>query len=288
MRIGTFAKRTTSVALLLLVGIAATATGCGAPSMTPLTKIAQGESYACGNPKYDSFFEEVLDARTKTSALDGEGPLKKRLADALGLEASAANDQLFGAAKEKADALKNAGGSLYVQISPEPKTFSHDGKDKSSGFAKAVEETTKAGVDKADEYSGLASQIQQTAAKLDDLKREAETAFPDAHKRAEVMQELDASGEELDKAKMRALAESGRSLSFVVALARAANTGGADVLAGEPGAAKGKPSGGKTASAAKPSGAGPAKPSGAGAAKPSGAGPTKPAGTKKPKEDFDP
>lgn len=268
-------------AIALSLATSLGAFGCGPPVLGPVTNIGQGESFACGNPKFDSFFEEVLDARSKTSDLDGETPLKKRLADGLGLAPTAASDQMFSAAKERAEAIKSGGGAIYVQLFPEPRSFSRDGKEKAGALGKTLEETTKLGLDKADELAGLAAQIRQTEAKLDDLKQEADSAFPDAHKRAEVMRELEASQIELEKARNRALAESGRSLNFVAALARAADTGGADLVASSESGGKGKPAG-KGSGASKPSG--PTKPAGmTGPAKPAGGG-AKP----KHKEDFDP
>lgn len=262
--------------------VAGASIGCGAPVLGPTTKIGQGESFACGNPKFDSFFEEVLDLRTKTSSLDGEGPVRKKLAEGLGLAAGVASDQALSNSKERADALKANGGSFYLQLFPEAKTYAKDGsKEKGAALAKAVEDTAKLAVETSDEYAGLAAQIRQTEGKLEDLKREAETAFTDPAKRAEVTRELDASQEELEKARMRAQAESGRALNFVAALARAVDTGGADLIA----AADGPP--GKKPPPGKPTG----KPAG-GAGKPAGgAGPAKPAGggaKPKHKEDFDP
>ena len=253
-------------------------TGCFAPTLTVQTKIGQGESFASGEAKFDAFFEEVLDARTKASNIDGESPLRQRLAEGLGLAPNAASDQMISTAKERADAFKTSGGSLYVQMLPEAKLFTREGKDKVGSLPKAVEETVKLGVEKSDELNGLGNQIRQIEAKLDDLKHEAETAFPDPKKRAEVLRELDAAQEVLEKARLRAFAESGRALAFVVAVVRAVDTGGAALVA-EAEAGKPKP---KPAGTAKPAGAGTGKPA-AGTGKPAG-------GTAKPKhkEDFDP
>ncbi len=253
--------------------------GCGAPVLTPQTKIGHGESFASGEAKFDAFFEEVLDARTKSSNLDGESPLREKLAEGLGLARNVAADQMLTTAKERADAMKTSGGSLYVQLLPEAKLFTREGKDKGGSLPKAVEDTVKLGVEKSDELNGFGVQIRQIEAKLDDLKHEAETAFPDAQKRAEVLRELDASQEVLEKSRLRAFAESGRALAFVVAVVRAVDTGGADLVAASepvaPAKTKPKRGGGKSAGGTGKPAAGPAKPAG-GAGKP------------KPKEDFDP
>ena len=249
----------------LLVSLAAVA--CDPPDLIPEPKIAKGESYASGQAKFDAFFVDVLDARSKVNDIDGEAPLRRALAEGVGLAPDAASDQLLKSAKEHATALKSSGGAVKVQVSPEAKIITRDGKG-TGPFTKSLGETVKQGVESSEELNGLSNQIATVAAQLDPLSKEVDAAFPDPVKRDEVKRELAASKEVLDKARLRALAESGRAFAFVIAVMRAVDTEGNEALASNEPIPKPKPTGAKWSGTKPPAG--------------------KPAGKPKPKEDFDP
>lgn len=251
-------------ALILSVAVL----GCDPPDLIPEAKIAKGESYASGQAKFDAFFEEVLDARSKVADIDGEAPLRRALAEGLGIAPDAAADQMLASAKERATAMKSSGGAVKVQLAPEAKIIAREGKDKGGNFTKALGETVKQGVESSQELTGLGTQIEAVSAKLPDLDKEVDAAFPDPVKRDEVKRELAASKEVLEKSRLRALAESGRALAFVVAVMRAVDTEGNEALASNEPLPKPKPPGGKWSGARPPAG--------------------KPAGKPKPKDDFDP
>lgn len=215
------------VALALALG-AASAVGCVPPQAD--TKMARGEGYSTGDPKYDEFFQEVIDAKSKVEDVDATTGLKKTLADGLGAKKSMSDDDLFAAAKSKSDTIKQGGGGFYVQILPSAKLYKR-GKAAEDGFVKAVEKTVADGISRSDELSGIAIRIRGLEEKIDGLIDGAGDVFKDAKKKDEVVAELEAARGVLEKARLKALAESGRALNFVVELARNVDTGGADTVA---------------------------------------------------------
>jgi hypothetical protein len=225
------------------------------------TKIGRGESFTSGDAKYDQFFQSVLDAQAKVDGADGEAPLKKALAAGLGVKASMATDEMIAAAKSKAEAMKTGGGGLYVQILPETKLFKKPSKEESEAFTKAVEKTVHDGIVRSDELSGIGTQIKDLEARIEELSDGAGDAFEDPQKKDEVVKELAAAKDVLERSRLKAYAESGRALSFVVGVVRAVDTGGFDTLA----MAEAKP-----------------------APKPGWSGKAGKPGKPKPKQDFDP
>jgi hypothetical protein len=195
------------------------------------TKMARGEAFTSGDPKYDEFFQSVLDAKSKVEDIDGARALRKTLAEGLeSTKESQSNDDLFAAAKSKADSTKEGGGAFYVQFLPKAKLYKR-GKAEADKFSKAVEKTVEEGISKSDEYAGLALQFEQLEGKVEGLIDGAGEAFKDPKKKDEVVAELEAAKDVLEQARMKALAESGRALNFVVELARNVDTGGADAVA---------------------------------------------------------
>lgn len=219
--------RSSLVVLALVLGTGAI--GCMPPQGD--TRMARGEGYSTGDPKYDEFFQEVLDAKSKVDGVDATTGLKKTLADGLGgSKKSMSDDELFAAAKSKSDSVKQGGGAFYVQILPSAKLYKR-GKAAEDGFVKAVEKTVADGLSRSDELSGIAIRIRGLEEKVDGLIEGAGDTFKDAKKKDEVVAELEAARDVLEKARLKALAESGRALNFVVELARNVDTGGADAVA---------------------------------------------------------
>ncbi|MFO0610975.1 MAG: hypothetical protein U0414_00205 [Polyangiaceae bacterium] len=216
----------------ILVALAlstASLAGCMPPQGD--TKMARGEAFTTGDPKYDEFFQEVLDAKSKVEDLDGTTGLKKTLGEGLGSKKSMSNDELFAAAKSKADSMKQGGGGFYVQMLPSAKLYKRGKAADGDAFVKAVEKTVGDGITRSDELSGMAVRIEQLEAKIDGLVEGAGEAFKDSKKKEEVVAELEGARVVLEKARLKALAESGRALNFVVELARNVDTGGADAVA---------------------------------------------------------
>jgi len=224
------------IALLL----AAASTGCISNAKDD-TKIGKGESFTSGDPKYDEFFQSVLDVQAKVADADGETPLKKTLADGVGVKPTATTDEMIAAAKTKAQAVKSGGGGLYVQLLPEAKLFSKGGKQAPKGegetFTKALEKTVHDGVAHSDELSGIGSQIHDLEGKVDDLSAGVDKTFSDPKRKDEVTKELAAAKDVLERSRLKAYAESGRALAFVVGVVRAVDTDSFDpsLLDGKPG-----------------------------------------------------
>lgn len=236
------------VGLLVALALTAPLVGCMPPQGD--TKMARGEGFQTGDPKYDEFFQAVLDAKSKVEDVDGTAALKKTLADGLqgggGSKKSMSTDELFSAAKSKAEAIKEGGGAFYVQMLPSAKLYKR-GKGGDDPFAKAVEKTVSEGISRSDQLSTIAVEIEQLEEKVDGLVDGAGEAFKDPKKKDEVVAELEAARDVLAKARLKALAESGRALNFVVELARNVDTGGADTVAvaeATPPPATTKPTGG--------------------------------------------
>mgnify|MGYP006915312785 CR=1 FL=1 len=94
-----------AIAALLALALTAPLVGCMPPQGD--TKMARGEGFQTGDPKYDEFFQAVLDAKSKVEDVDGTAALKKTLADGLkgaggGSKKAMSTDELFSAAKSKA------------------------------------------------------------------------------------------------------------------------------------------------------------------------------------------
>jgi hypothetical protein len=195
------------------------------------TRIGRGESFTSGDPKYDEFFQSVLDAQAKVADTDGEAPIKKMLADGLGMKSSTGTDEVLAAAKSKAEAMQSGGGSLYVQILPETKLFKKPSKQESETFTKAVEKAVHDGVAKSDELAGIGTQIHQLEQKQEELSNDVDKTFSDAKRKDEVIKELAAAKDVLEKSRLKAYAESGRALAFVVGVVRAVDTEGYDPVA---------------------------------------------------------
>lgn len=230
---------TTGVAVLALL-----TSGCGlfggASSQSHLLK---GESYASGTEKYDTFFASVSDLKGRADSAEGEAPLRKSVAEAVGLPADTKLEDTIDAAKERATELKKGGGRFYVVVAAEPKLIlkgADENKD-ATAFAKTIEDAIKQGIKKGDELDGLAREAAGLEGTLAELEKDLETSIADSSTRDQVKIELDASKGILEKSRLRAGSESGQALRFVVLLASAVDSGAAaELLAMEAGGGKKK------------------------------------------------
>jgi len=259
-------SRAAVVALMLTMPLG----GCIATA--PTSHLANGESYASGQEKYDSFFNSVAETKKKADDSEGEAPLRKKVASALGLEESAKTSETLDAAKSRSSDLKKGGSKFYVVLDPEAKLVVKAGpedKDDTKAFVEAVGGAIKDGLASADELTAFARDVESLEAQLPTLDSDLATTFPEPSKQSEVKLELDAAKAILEKARLKAESESGRALRFSVMLAGAVDSGAAgELLAAAANKGNEKP---------KPKGRG-------GVAKGGGKGGAKP----KPKQDFDP
>jgi hypothetical protein len=249
-----------------LAFVLAGATGCvGAQK----SQLLEGQKYSSGQERYDTFFASVAELRARTENLEGERPLRAKVAVAVGLTDSAKLTEVIEAAKARSADLKKDGGRFYVVVATEPKLIMKKGAEENKDaaeFASAVESAIKAGIQRSNELEAIAREAAELEVNVTGLEGDAETTFTDASVRDQVKVELTASKEILERAKLKAGTESGQALRFVVLLASAVDSGAAELLAMEASQSKEKE---------------PAKPKWKGK-------PGKPAGKPKPKQDFDP
>ena len=231
--------------------------------------LLEGQQYSSGQERYDTFFASVAELRSRTENLEGERPLRAKVATAVGLTDSAKLSETIEAAKARSADLKKDGGRFYVVVATEPKLIVKKGSEENkeaTEFAKAVESAIKAGIQRSNELEAIAKEAADLEANVATLEGEVDTTFTEAAARDQVKVELAASKEILERAKLKAGTESGQALRFVVLLASAVDSGAAELLAMEASQTKQKD---------------PPKPKWKGK-------PGKPAGKPKPKQDFDP
>lgn len=261
-----------ALAFAVVLSASAGFAGCIPPQSSHLLA---GQKYTTGQERYDTFFSSVAELRARTENLEGERPLRAKVAVAVGLPDSAKLQDTIDAAKAKSSDLKKDGGRFYVVVATEPKLILKKGAEESkeaTEFASAVEAAIKGGIQRSNELEAIAKEAAELEGGVETLEKELEATFPEPAKRDEVKVELAASKEILERAKLKAGTESGQALRFVVLLASAVDSGAAELLAMEASQKKVEP----------------AKPPPRWRGKPGAVGAAKPAGKPKPKQDFDP
>jgi hypothetical protein len=209
------------------------ASGC---VTTSTSHLENGQAYKSGQERYDTFFGSVAEVRSRTENLDGERPLRLKVASAIGLPESAKLDETIEGAKARSTELKKDGGRFYVVVATEPKLILKKGSEENkeaAEFATAVEGAIKGGIQRSNELEGLAKEAAELERTLPDLSRDLDSTFEDPTTRDQVRIELDAAKEILQTAKLKAGTESGQALRFVVLLASAVDSGAAELLAME-------------------------------------------------------
>jgi len=199
----------------------------------PPSHLAKGEAYTSGKEKYDTFFASVKELRSKADEAEGEAPIRKKVAVAVGLQEDAKLEDTIDAAKSRSNELKKDGGRFFVVVAPEPKLILKKGAEENKDaatFAQTIEDAIKQGIQRGDELDGLAREaasLEQTQATLD---KDVEVAFKDSEEKEQVKVELVAAKDILERSRLRAGNESGRALRFVVLLASAVDSGAAAEL----------------------------------------------------------
>jgi hypothetical protein len=248
--------------------LALPATGCVPPRDS---KVSKGELVEVGEPGYDALFTKLRDAVAKTSELDGEAPLRKAVASAMGLADDAGRDATIEALSEKSKELKAKGVPISVALSPEPKV---GGKVEWAG---AIEKALREGLKRADDLAALSKTIADLeplrAEALADADKKLKAAGIPVAKIREAKAELTAAEEVLKERRLQASNESGRAARYTLSVAQAVDlTAGSSSPAAPPPpppAETGKkvppwarkpPAGGRPPSGAPPAKPPPAKP----------------------------
>ncbi len=251
------------------------------------SRLAKGELVETGDKEYDALFVRLRDAIQKSDEIDGEGPLRKQVASAMGMPEDAAGQDAINALSDRSHEAKTKGVPISVALSPEPRV---GGK---VDWASAIETVLKEGVKRADDLDKLAKELEvlepeRAQARADADAKLKKAGIPQAKIR-EAKKELDAAKDVLAQRRLNASNESGRAASFTLKVARAVDlTAGAlpPPPAPPPAAAPEKP---VPAWARKRPGGGGGRPAGGA---PAGGAPAKPPPrppAKPPKgDDFDP
>lgn len=280
--------RSRAAALISACALVLFATGAAPATCSPAkTKVAMGERVEpTGDTQLDTFFSDLheLDQAAKNVDEEQRAALREA-APALGLEPEADLDEFLDAATQKSASLKESGMLLHLQLTPEPKVVSAlepakkpakpapRAKDDAEPPAdeaglKALETITKKALDLARKLDELTARAESLQAKRSELARSANITLKhkSTARRSEVMAELEAAQEVLQEAAESTRKQAGLTSKFVLDLARALETGAAQVpppasanpsrpawAAGRgQGPARGKPVGGGAKPAPKP------------------------------------
>lgn len=269
-----------AVASLALPLLGASTVGCGPKRES---KVATGQLVETGEPAYDALFVKLRDVLAKTRDVDGEAPLRKQVAAAMGLPESADADETIDALSGRSNEVKSKGVPISVALSPEPRV---GGKVE---WASAIEAVLKEGLKRADELAEAAEQIAalepERAKALAEADAKLKAAGVPLAKIREAKRELEDAAEVLEERRLLASNESGRAARYTLSVARAVDlTAGSAPPPPAPPPAEPDPKKKKLPPWAGKRPAGGGKPAGGGAAPPK-----PPPAPKKPKgDDFDP
>lgn len=211
------------------------------------SQVAQGELYRSGDSEYDAFFREVHDVQSEAeSGSEGE-PAHAPLRDALGLKKSASSTKALDETQKRVTELKEGGLLLHLQITPEPKLVRVQEKqrgpidDELEALFEAVEQAASDSLEDAESLRALRKRTTELEKKRAKLVKSGE---PDKGKlevsTKQLQAELEASEAVLANAASTFSAQAGDAAWFVVELARAVESGGADAKPPPPPAPKPK------------------------------------------------
>ena len=219
--------RMTWVWLGRLVPIAALALATPACSVY-VTHIDHGQSYSSGNGEFDEFFEAThgLTERLDSARQDREAVLQS-FASSLGASADAGYGDAILALGSRAKKLSETGILLHFVLTPEPKVMVAGGELEGKKKLESAEKAARSALKLFASGAELAAEVRGLEAKREALSGRVAEAFPDADKRQEVVSELSAAEKELAALRERAERESGGAAAFVIAMARALETGAA-------------------------------------------------------------
>lgn len=197
----------------------------------PVTKIERGEVYKTGTPKYDEYFEEVVNLRTEAAKAVGERHrVEDQLRAAIGATAKSVEDLLDGARK-KAGELKERGHLLHLQLTPEVRLFvartpQAKPDPTTEKLAHDIEEAVKNSIVLATKLRELRAKAEGLERRRDGLVGEAQATFAkEGDKRTVVDRELDMSKKVLDLAREDGEKQAGLASYLVIELATALETG---------------------------------------------------------------
>ncbi|MCC6556304.1 MAG: hypothetical protein IT372_25365 [Polyangiaceae bacterium] len=263
--------------LLALALLPPLASGC-ATTRVSRSQIEQGQAITTGKEPFDAFFQAVRTVREEAlKAEDDAAGARAGATRMLGLSSTASAGEAIAAARARAAKLREAGVTLHLDLTPEPRLVSASGKVKIDASVRtvldALEESAKGSLAvsrKLDELAARASELQKQRRALE---AESPSAFTDAKRRDEVKREIAAAERVLAEAADQSSKQAALASKFALDLAQAVETGaGAGdarrPASSRPAAAKPAPGGRKP----PPSGARPAAPPPPPRPKPSGGG----------------
>jgi len=249
---------------------------------TTASRIEQGEAVTTGKEPYDAFFAAVRAAREESRKAEAQAAeARVSLSRSLGLQDTATASAALEAARARATKLLEGGVRLHLQITPEVKLISGVGRrtrleDADKPVLTALEESAQGSLAISKKLSETASRTAELEKQRSALAGEADKAFADAPegKRRDIMRELEAAARVIADASKTNGDQAARASKFVLDLAMAIETGGADGKRA-PGGPAARPQGGGRSGAGTSAGAStsrPATPPSKPAPKPAGGG----------------
>jgi hypothetical protein len=216
VRLSAPSRATRRSVLAAAAALALVAAGCGPRRPS---KLAQGQLVETGDPATDALFVELRDALARTKDVDGEAPLRKQVAVAMGLPADTAGDETIEALSERSKEVKAKGVPISVALSPEPRV---GGKVE---WADAIEAVLRDGLKRADELAAAAEQLAalepKRAEALVGIDARLKAAGVPLAKIREAKRELEDAKEVLEERRLLASNESGRAARYTLSVARA-------------------------------------------------------------------
>ncbi len=217
-----------------------------------VTHIDHGQSYASGNGEFDEFFEATHGMKERLDAArDEREAVLQSFASSLGASADAGYGDAILALGSRAKKLSETGILLHFVLTPEPKVLVAGGELEDKKMLESAEKAAVSAIKLFASGAELAAEVRGLEAKREALSGRTAEAFPDADKRQEVAMELSAAEKELVVLRERAERESGGAAAFVLAMARALETGAA-LAPPEPPKKKPRTGGGPPATKPKP------------------------------------
>lgn len=252
-------RRALALALTLLPPLAP-ALGCAS---TQGSQIEQGQAITTGKEPYDTFFQAVRDLRKEALTAESEtASARSGAARALGIKGEADASAAIEAARAMAAKLRDEGVLLHLELTPEAKLVSANGKvkikEEDRGVLDALEASARSSLAASrglDELAGRAVELQK---KRSALLAQSQAAFSDAPERGdEVNREMAAAERVLAEATDLTRKHAALASKFALDLAFSLETGASEPR--RPGGRKGPASGDRPAA---PAPAKPPKPAG--------------------------
>jgi hypothetical protein len=205
----------------------------GCATTTP-THVARGELFATGVAEYDELFVAVhaLHEDAQRARFEAEGA-RAELVRALDVPNKADAYATVAMAKERAERLRDKKLLLHVQLTPEPKLIASLGgqtlETEIDALFKAIEGAVRSSLEVSSRLGALSDRASELETKRMELFLRGPTALAELPKvkRDEIQTELAAAKQLLQDDGRELAISAGDASRFVVALARALETGGA-------------------------------------------------------------